>query len=253
MVFKRLFSKTPKSSRKEHRTPVGQRIYAIGDIHGRLDLLEQLIALIDTDHAARAPAEMHLILLGDLIDRGPHSKGVVDRIMALVQDRRNVRCLGGNHEDLFLRILDGDGKAASVFHRVGGRETLISYGVDPLAYETASLEEVCGLAQAAVPAPHISFLAGLEDYVLAGDYLFVHAGISPGKPLANQTREEMRWVRREFTECEDDFGAMVIHGHTITEEVDVRPNRIGIDTGAYASNRLTAIGLDGTERWFLST
>lgn len=253
MVFKRLFSRPAKPAPRVTRAPSGQRLYAIGDIHGRLDLLEHLLGQIDADHAVRPPAEQHLILLGDLIDRGPASRGVIERVMELGRTRSNFRCLGGNHEDLLLRTLSGDAKSAAVFHRVGGRETLLSYGVPQEEYESADFHAVCELAQAYVPEAHAHFVAGLEDYVAAGDYLFVHAGISPGKPLTAQSSEEMRWIRRDFTECDEPFEKMVIHGHTITEEVDARTNRIGIDTGAYATNRLTAIGLEGEERWFLST
>lgn len=253
MVFKRLFSRPAKPAPRVTRAPSGQRFYAVGDIHGRLDLLEQLLGLIDSDHAGRAPAEQHLILLGDLIDRGPASRGVIERVMELGRTRNNFRCLGGNHEDLLLRTLAGDAKSAAVFHRVGGRETLLSYGVPLEDYENADFNGLCEIANAYVPESHAHFIAGLEDFVAAGDYLFVHAGISPGKPLTTQTSEEMRWIRREFTESDFPFEKMVIHGHTITEQVDERPNRIGIDTGAYATNRLTAIGLEGDERWFLST
>ena len=253
MVFKRLFSRSAKPAPRETRVPSGQRIYAIGDIHGRLDLLDQLLAQIDSDHAARPSAEQHLILLGDLIDRGPASRGVIERVMQLARQRTNFRCLGGNHEDLLLRTLSGDTKSAAVFHRVGGRETLLSYGVSESDYENADFPTLCDLAKRHVPEDHAAFVASLEDYVAAGDYLFVHAGISPGKPLAAQLSEELRWIRREFTECDEAFEKFVIHGHTITEAVDLRTNRIGIDTGAYATNRLTAIGLEGGDRWFLST
>lgn len=253
MVFKRLLGIKPKPELKTFAAPAGQRIYAIGDIHGRLDLFDALIELIDADNAARGAAETHLIVLGDLVDRGPHSRGVIDRVMQLIETRPNVRCLGGNHEDMMLRCCDGDVKVVSTFHRVGGRETLLSYGVSADAYDAAAYEEVVELARAAVPQAHLDFLEGLEDFVRAGDYLFVHAGIRPDVALAEQTREDMRWIRREFTEADDEFGVMVIHGHTITEEVDERANRIGIDTGAYATGRLTAIGLEGSERWFLAT
>lgn len=253
MVLKRIFGRTKSVAVREFSIPAGQRFYAVGDIHGRLDLLDALIAQIDADHAARGPAEVHLVFLGDLVDRGPQSRGVVERVMELCTKRANTRCLGGNHEDILLRCLEGDKRTLSTFHRVGGRETLISYGVSADDYDAASLDEISLLAQDAVPKDHIAFLSGLGDYLLAGSYLFVHAGIMPGMPLADQSREAMRWIRGEFTECPDDFGVMVIHGHTITEAVDARTNRIGIDTGAYATGRLTAIGLEATERWFLST
>lgn len=253
MVLKRFFGRSASPTMVEHSIPAGQRVYAIGDIHGRMDLLEDLLGLIDKDDNARGASDTQLIFLGDLIDRGPQSRRVVDRVMSLVAGSNKVHCLGGNHEDLLLRTIKGDAQSAGIFHRAGGRETLISYGVDEVAYDDADLAGACELAAAHVPASHVKFLSGLRDWVRVGDYAFVHAGMKPGKPLSEQRRSDMRWIRHEFTRSEEDFGAMIIHGHTITEEVDEQSNRIGIDTGAYATGRLTAIGLQGTERWFLQT
>jgi serine/threonine protein phosphatase 1 len=255
MVFKRLFGRlsSAEAAPATWHIPAGQRFYAVGDIHGRLDLLNDLIDRIDADNAARGPAEPHIVFLGDLVDRGPDSRGVVERVMGLVRDRPHVRCVGGNHEDLLLHCHSGDVRAAPTFHRVGGRETVLSYGVSEADYDNAGFEALVKIIKAAVPQAHIDFLSGLSDWVRAGDYLFVHAGLNPRKPLDLQSREDMRWIRREFTEDDSDHGMMVIHGHTITEQVDERSNRIGIDTGAYATGRLTAIGLEGDERWFLAT
>jgi serine/threonine protein phosphatase 1 len=233
--------------------PAGQRVYAIGDVHGCCALLDQLLDLIEADHNARGPAEKHLIFLGDLMDRGPNSRGVIDRVMALCAASPNNRCIAGNHEELLIRTFEGDTKITSTFHRAGGKETLLSYGVSEVVYDDADTHQLATLAAEHVPKAHIDFLSSLDDWFQAGDYLFVHAGIRPGRPLADQKQSDMRWIREEFTRFDGDHGFMVIHGHSITEFVDDQSNRIGIDTGAFATGKLTAIGLEGADRWFLDT
>jgi serine/threonine protein phosphatase 1 len=233
--------------------PAGQRVYAVGDIHGRADLLKTIIAKIDSDDAGRAPLDVTLIFLGDLIDRGPDSRAVVEQVKWLMEASPKVRCLIGNHEDLLLRCHDGDTRAVPVFDRAGGRETLLSYGVSDQDYDDADPEEMAALIKDHVPAEHIAFLRGLSDYVEMGDYLFVHAGIKPGVPLDKQLPDDLRWIREKFTGSNVDHGVKVIHGHTITETIDLQSNRIGIDTGAYATGKLTAIGLEGEDFWFIDT
>ena len=219
----------------------------MGDIHGRADLFAALIAAIEADDAARGAAETMVILLGDLVDRGPDSAGVV-RLARDWQGRRPVRILMGNHEEMFLDAL-ADDEVLRQFLRYGGRETLLSYPIDPAAYVRADLAEARQLALAAVPPEDIAFIRAFEDWVLLGDYLFVHAGIRPGVPLGEQRQSDLRWIRESFLAHPDSFGPVVVHGHTIFDEPAVRRNRIGIDTGAYASGRLTALGLEGTARW----
>jgi serine/threonine protein phosphatase 1 len=194
-----------------------------------------------------------LIFLGDLMDRGSDSRGVIERLMALKVATPNARFLKGNHEELFIRIWDGDTKAAAMFHRVGGRETMLSYGVREDEYDDADFAALTALVADRVPAEHIDFLRGFDDWIVAGDYVFVHAGIRPGIAIEDQRPSDLRWIRGEFTDFEGEHGMMIVHGHSITELVDVRANRIGIDTGAFMSGALTAIGLEGSERWFLST
>lgn len=254
MVFKRLFGlKVEEALPPPARAPEGRRIYAIGDIHGRRDLLDELLIRIEADNAARGPAQTQLIFLGDLVDRGPDSKGVIERVMHLKAATPDVKLISGNHEELLIRAWNGDRRSAGLFNRVGGRETMLSYGLDEEVYDHADLEELTILISQNVPEEHIEFLKGADDWIAAGDYLFVHAGIRPGEALEEQRTSDLRWIRREFTDYEGDHGLMVIHGHSITEEIDVKSNRIGIDTGAYATNRLTAIGLEGEDRWFLQT
>ncbi len=232
--------------------PAGRRVYAVGDIHGRLDLVDRLLGMIDADDRSRGPAATELIFLGDLVDRGPELRGVVERLMALREDR-SVRFLRGNHEEVFLHALTGDLRALRFLIRIGGRETLLSYGITADEYRELDYDELMALIVAKVPADHIAFLASFEDWIEIGDYLFVHAGIRPGVTLAEQKSSDLCWIRDEFLRHRDSFGRMVVHGHSITEDIDERANRIGIDTGAFASGRLTAIGLEGDQRWFLST
>lgn len=248
-----LFRRRPAPRRPSGRIPDGQRVYAIGDVHGRLDLLDQLLETIEADDAARGSSQTQIIFLGDLIDRGPHSAGVVDRAMQLASRGAPCRFLLGNHEEVFLKVLEGDLKALAFFARIGGRETILSYGVTEEEYRDADYPELLEIVQARVPAAHHAFIGGFEDMILAGDFAFVHAGIKPGVALADQRPGDLRWIRTEFLERGDEFEKIIVHGHTIAEEVEVRPNRIGLDTGAYASGKLTAMGFEGADRWVLDT
>ena len=229
--------------------PDGQRVYAVGDIHGRLDLFEALVAAIEADDAARAPAETLIVLLGDLVDRGADSKGVVEFARDL-QRRRPVRILAGNHEEMFLRSLS-DIETFRHFIRHGGRETLLSYGINHGQFQAASMEEAQQLASEAVPADHLAFLESFEDMIQLGDYLFVHAGIDPRLPIDQQRSRDLRWIREPFLSHEGSHGVVVVHGHTICDEPEDCGNRIGIDTGAFMSGRLTALILEGTARCYL--
>lgn len=229
--------------------PTGQRVYAVGDVHGRLDLFTALIAAIESDDFARGAGDTTIVLLGDLVDRGPDSAGVV-ALARRLQMRRQVRIIAGNHEEMFLRSLD-DVETLRHFLRYGGKETALSYAIDPERYRDATLEEAQEMLREAVPAEDLAFIESFEDHVAIGDYLFVHAGIRPGAPIEEQRTGDLRWIREPFLSHGDSHGAVVVHGHTITAEVEVRPNRIGIDTGAYESGRLTALGLEGEARWLI--
>ncbi|MCC6924991.1 metallophosphoesterase family protein [Novosphingobium sp.] len=229
--------------------PAGQRVYAVGDIHGCLGLFEALVAAIEADDARRGASATTLVLLGDLVDRGPDSAGVI-RLARQLAARRTVRILLGNHEEMFLDALESE-EVLRHFLRYGGRETVLSYPVDPATYHRAELDETLALMRAAVPAEDIAFLRGFEDQVLIGDYLFVHAGIRPGVPLDEQRAADLRWIREPFLSHRESHGPVVVHGHTIFERPDFGHNRIGIDTGAYRTGRLTALGLEGTTRWLI--
>lgn len=233
--------------------PPGQRVYAIGDIHGCDTLLGELIDAIDADDVARGPADTTVIVLGDLVDRGPDSAKVVERLRVLKQERPMLRLILGNHEEIFLGALAGDIKALRMFTRIGGRETLLSYGVGVEQYDRCDYDELQHALDAQIPTAHRDFLATFEDMITIGDYTFVHAGVRPSVALEDQDARDLRWIREPFLGFPRGLAKIVVHGHTISDAVEQRPHRIGIDTGAYATGRLTAIGLQDTERWCLST
>ena len=234
--------------------PAGMRIYAIGDIHGRADLLDSLLERIAADDAARGNhGETTLIFLGDLIDRGPSSAAVVERLIALNAAARRTRFLLGNHEEVFLQALAGDIEALKFFERIGGRSTLLSYGIDARTYDAATYAELLDLLRASVPEAHVRFLESFEDLIVFGDYAFVHAGIDPATSLLDQKVKDLRWIRGSFLSHAAPVEKIIVHGHTIATDVEFGPHRIGIDTGAYASNRLTALGLEADQRWILQT
>jgi serine/threonine protein phosphatase 1 len=234
------------ASRPLPAVPDGSRYYAVGDVHGRLDLFEVLIDAIERDDLEASDLEATVVLLGDLVDRGPDSAGVVDRARAWQAERR-VHLLAGNHEEMFLHSLEDVGVLRH-FLRHGGRQTALSYGIPRDEYDRATMEDVQAMLLAAVPNEHRRFLNKARNYHVAGDYLFVHAGIAPDVPLEEQQDHHLRWIREPFLDHTEPHAHFVVHGHTITDGIDERPNRIGIDTGAYQSGRLTALVLEGTSR-----
>ena len=251
-----MFAKLLKSRRSpvwRPALPAGRRVYAIGDIHGCADELDRLLALIETDEAARQEAETTFIFIGDLIDRGPASAQVIDRLLRLHRERQDVRFLAGNHEEVFARALQGDPKALRLFCRIGGRETALSYGITASDYDRLDYPELSAALDEHVPAEHRAFLALLENMIVLGDYVFVHAGVRPDEELDQQDPTDLRWIRSPFLDHGRPLGKMVVHGHTIAEDLDIQPHRIGIDTGAYATGRLTAVALEGEEMWRLQT
>lgn len=232
------------------RVPAGERYYVIGDIHGRLDLYRALIAAIEQDDADKGGASTTVVLLGDLVDRGPDSRGVIELSMRWAKARR-VRFLAGNHEEMFLQAFE-DTSRLRHFVKHGGRETILSYGIPVAAYNDLSLAELLAELPRLVPPEHRAFLQSFEDYVVAGDYAFVHAGIDPGKPLEEQDRQSLLWIRERFLSHSAPHSHVVVHGHTIFDEVDDCGNRIGIDTGAYRTGRLTALVLEGDRRRYIA-
>ncbi|HET7708184.1 MAG TPA: metallophosphoesterase family protein [Sphingomicrobium sp.] len=247
-----MFNSIGRKSRT-YRAPQGRRAYAVGDIHGRADLLDRLLAEVERDLDVRPEAETYLVFLGDLIDRGPASRDVVERLRCLSSERFRPIFLLGNHEEVLLRLMDGERGLLASWLKFGGAECAQSYGLDPRQLLLLPEEQAIEAVRGALPSSHIEFLRGFIDTFRFGDYLFVHAGIRPGIELADQSQRDLRWIRAAFLNSQADHGFIVIHGHTIDAMVVERANRIGIDTGAYATGVLTAIGLEGDERWYLST
>ena len=242
-----------RRQRRDPRTPKGRRAYAVGDIHGRLDLLERLLADIEQDIESRSPAETYVVFLGDLVDRGPHSKEVVELLRTLESKAFKPVFLIGNHEEVLLRLLGGERGLLKSWLRFGGAECLQSYGVGPKQIGQLPEQAALDVIRSSIPAGHVAFLKSFIDTFRFGDYLFVHAGIRPGVELAGQSQRDLRWIRAAFLDDPSDHGFVVVHGHTICDQVDERANRIGIDTGAYATGVLTAVGLEDDQRWYLST
>ena len=253
-ALRKLFAGTASAS--PPRIPDGQRVFAIGDIHGRLDLLEALMEAIEAEDQQRGPAQTTVILLGDLIDRGPASLGVLALARQWQQERRAagkaMHILMGNHEEMLIHSLDRI-EVLRQFVQHGGRETIMSFGIDEKTYADASWEELQVLMQQAVTQEWLDFIDTFEGSLRVGDYAFVHAGIRPGVALDDQTPADLRWIREPFLSSEQAHGSVIVHGHTIADAPEIRRNRIGIDTGAYQSGRLTALLLEGEEQLLLST
>jgi serine/threonine protein phosphatase 1 len=231
----------------------GWRAYVVGDLHGRLDLLELLLEKIHDEIDRRPARKVLLVFVGDLIDRGPNSAQVVERLRTYRHPKVQTVFLLGNHEEVLLRILGGEADLIAKWRSFGGTECLNSYGVD--ASELSGLEDDDALAliRKAIPKKHVEFLESFDDSCRFGDYLIVHAGIRPGVEFDQQRQSDLRWIREPFLFDETDHGFVVVHGHTIRPEVEVRPNRIGIDTGAYRSGVLTALAIEASGSWLLDT
>lgn len=241
----------PVSRLQYARLPDGHRVYAIGDVHGRFDLLIGLLKRIKADDAQRGPAETHVILLGDLIDRGPYSAEVIEYLRAHRDSFATFHFIMGNHEEAMLDSIAPSGVPEEIgWLGYGGHETMLSYGADSSLF-AARGDELAAAMRRLVPRTHIEFLESFVDKVQLGDYLFVHAGIRPGIAIEHQESQDMRWIREPFLEDDSDHGVVVVHGHSIREEPEIRHNRIGIDTGAYRSGVLTALALEGGDRWLM--
>jgi len=256
MPFARLAAALRGAARRPPRVPNGLVVYAIGDVHGRDDRLRELEGMLRADAARRSAARRLVVMLGDYVDRGPGSRAVLDHLCAPPPPGFERACLAGNHEQLMLAFLDDPGEAAPWLAN-GGAATLASYGVAGAAALRAAPAAVLLRAReelrAALPAAHLAFLRGLGRMRREGDYLFVHAGIRPGVAPGDQVEDDLLWIRRPFLSSNSDHGCVVVHGHSIVEEPEIHPNRIAIDTGAYASGVLTALALDGERVEFLRT
>jgi serine/threonine protein phosphatase 1 len=223
--------------------PTGLRIYAVGDIHGRLDLLNRLLARTKTDVASRPTARAVHVFLGDYIDRGSSSRETIDRLIQHGATNESV-FLKGNHELIALKCLSDRG-LFDQWMRLGGRETLISYGV--VAEALANGRQIAALQAAfhdALPQTHFRFFRDLQNSFAQGDFFFAHAGVKPNVELKHQKESDLLWIRGEFLSSRFDFGKIIVHGHTPTSEIEVGPNRINIDTGAFATGRLTCLVIE---------
>ncbi|MDB5446436.1 MAG: diadenosine tetraphosphatase [Phenylobacterium sp.] len=248
-MFARLFGR--KSTRDAPPSTGGRLVYAIGDVHGRLDVLEPLLRDIARDARAAKPDERPLLVfLGDYVDRGPESRRVVDRVLKLAADGAfEVTPLKGNHEEALLQFLDEPGFAATWMEH-GGGPTLASYGVQPSAARTdvESWARVRDAFDAALPDAHRAFYQSLELMRVVGDYAFVHAGVRPGVALCDQAERDLLWIRQEFLQDRGPFDKVIVHGHTPAEEPQLLKHRLGLDTGAYATGVLTAVRLHGEDQ-----
>jgi len=244
-----------RSETQAKREPAGAanaRAFAIGDVHGRADLLRELLWQIEAERRARPCRRDYLVFLGDLVDRGPDSRGVLDLVMEELPRDIVPAFLMGNHEEMVLRVLGDDLGPLWDWLDYGGYAFAQSYDVEVGRLPAMKREQAAALIRAAVPDAHIRFLESFIDSFRFGDYLFVHAGIRPGTPIDKQELRDLRWIRDEFLTSDADHGVVVVHGHTVTLAPDERHNRIGIDTGAYATGVLTALMIQGVNRSFIT-
>lgn len=241
---------------KKHMPPPGTRLYAVGDVHGRPDLVDKILARIAKD-AKKSRAELtKVVFLGDYVDRGPDSRGVVQRLMKPPPEGIDrLICLKGNHEDMLLRFLDHPLHGGFEWILLnGGAATLASWGVDlPAILDSKQIKGLhCDFLDCLAPEERL-FLAHLPLRHVEGGVVFVHAGIRPGIALTHQVPEDLLWIRDAFLDHAGPHGKLVVHGHTVTFEPELLPHRVGIDTGAWRTGTLTALGLEGDKRWILHT
>jgi serine/threonine protein phosphatase 1 len=222
------------------KLPDGLRIYAVSDIHGRADLLQDVFAAIDYHLAHAGPARALHVFLGDYIDRGPASRETIDLLIDRSRRHQSV-FLKGNHEAFMFEVLQDAGRL-DAWKQYGGLQTLMSYGLVPsIKPDRDEQSELVYALRQSLPDNHRRFFANLRPSFVCGDFFFAHAGVRPGVPLRQQREEDLLWIRDEFLQCEDDFGKYVVHGHTPVSKPEIRPNRINIDTGAFATGILTLL------------
>lgn len=254
MVFGKLLSRFKTGAAQESSTPEGTRLYVVGDIHGRDDLLSSLMGDIEQDGLLYPDRRKILLFLGDYVDRGLQSRQVIERLCGPMPDGFEAVFLKGNHELAMLQFL-GDAQFGRTWKYYGGLETLHSYGINEMMLTDDPRDFDLARARLAeeMPEHHKDFLMKLELSTEFGDYYFAHAGVRPGIALDHQVEDDLLWIRDDFLRSRASFGKIVVHGHTPSEDVVFRSNRIGVDTGAYMTGVLTCLVLDGTERGLLQT
>ncbi len=236
---------------RQRSLPPGERVYAVGDVHGRADLLRPLLAAIV--ESARGAGRATAVFLGDYVDRGRDSRDVIDALLDFhAHSGLQTRFLRGNHDDTLLRFLE-DARVGPTWIDYGGAETLESYGAPMPAtrHDADAWEDTRRVFAERLGARHRAFFEGLELSCEIGDYFFAHAGARPGVPLEAQTAQDLMWIRSEFLKGRGGWDKTVVHGHTPEEAAVLTERRIGVDTGAYATGRLTAVVLEGADRRLL--
>jgi len=232
------------------RVPDGTRVYCVGDIHGRDDLLEKMAERVKADMEGRSFDQVVTVFLGDYVDRSFGSMRVLERL-SRSEWPTPVITLAGNHEELLMTFLN-DGEVLEAWRHLGGLETLYSYGVDVgPSIIRREFKKIQAEFAKRFPEHHRHFLNTLKTSTAIGDYFFCHAGVRPGVALDDQDRDDLLNIRDPFLFSEAEHGKLVVHGHTPSVTPEIRPNRIGIDTAAYATNRLTCLVLEADERRFL--
>jgi serine/threonine protein phosphatase 1 len=251
-MFHRIFTR-PRKRIDRARVDKDLVVYAVGDVHGAADSLRRLHARIAADAAGRRATRRVLVHLGDYVDRGAGAAAVLDRLADIDMPGFEVVNLQGNHDAWFLRFLE-DPHAGPDWLANGGEATLLSYGVSPRTDLPGAerMEAIRRKLRERVPHRHRLLLQAAPLYHREGDYLFVHAGVKPRVAVESQSAADLLWIRDEFLACQDDHGYVVVHGHTVVEEPEIHHNRIAVDTGAYATGRLSALVLQGAERSFLT-
>lgn len=243
-----------RQGRDAFRAPEGQRIYAVGDIHGRADLLKSLQEMIRQDAQANTPCDTAVVYLGDYLDRGPFIQDTVNLVINGLPEDFQITWLRGNHEQMFADFLQ-DPSVLPDWIDLGGLWTLTSYGLHlgPDALSPQRAAQVRDDLVAGMPEEHLDFLRQLPLQHQLGDYLFVHAGVRPGIPMEEQAANDLLWIRDEFLSERHDLDCMVVHGHTVERQPEPRRHRLGIDTGAYATGVLTCAVLEEDSIRFLAT
>ncbi|MDI6028719.1 metallophosphoesterase family protein [Corticibacterium sp. UT-5YL-CI-8] len=226
------------------RAPEGMRLYAIGDPHGKLDLLEAMHKRIADEIARDRPTDWRVVHLGDYVDRGPDSRGVLEFLVALKQRDERFVFLTGNHDQGMLQFL-ATAQLDGIFVRNGGTETVRSYGVDAVFESPEGATRTRNQLMDAIPEAHLRFLRELDYSCSFGDFFFCHAGIRPGVALDKQSRDDLIWIRGTFLDNDDLFEKVIVHGHTPQADPEILHNRVNIDTGACFTGRLTAFVAEG--------